>query len=92
MRLIDADESLKKRQALLSFDESEVIWIHSVSVAPTIDSIHAAGGCYCRECKYQTHDQECGKRWCTRELGCREVRADGQGYCDLGARMDGRSG
>ena len=59
-----------------------------VKKAPTIDPIKAAGGCYCRECEYQRYDQEYGKRWCNHGLGCREVRADGQGYCDLGARMD----
>lgn len=24
-----------------------------VKIMPTIDPVHAAGGCYCRECKYK---------------------------------------
>lgn len=27
--------------------------------APTIDPIHAAGGCYCRECKYRNDHGHC---------------------------------
>ena len=36
--------------------------------APTIDPVHAAGGCYCRECEYRTKDTQwtragfCGRR------------------------------
>lgn len=36
--------------------------------APTIDPVHAAGGCYCWECKYRTKDTQwtragfCGRR------------------------------
>lgn len=36
--------------------------------APTIDPVHAAGGCYCGECEYRTKDTQwtragfCGRR------------------------------
>lgn len=31
-----------------------------LAAQPTIDPIHAAGGCYCRECKYYLPDYICG--------------------------------
>ena len=31
-----------------------------LAAQPTIDPIHAAGGCYCRECKYYLPDHICG--------------------------------
>lgn len=55
-----------------------------VNKAPTIDPVHTAGGCYCKECIYQTYDEEFDRRWCNRDLGCRAVRADGLGFCDQG--------
>ena len=55
------------------------------------DPIHAAGGCYCQECIYSSYDAEYNKRWCNLS-GCREVRTDGNGYCDLSKRKDGQDG
>lgn len=52
--------------------------------APAVDPVHTAGGCYCKECIYQTYDEEFDQRWCNRDLGCRAVRADGLGFCDQG--------
>ncbi|WP_087066423.1 hypothetical protein [Intestinibacillus massiliensis] len=54
--------------------------------APAVDAVLVVR---CHECKHQIYDQKHRKRWCNHESGCREVRADGQGYCDLGARIDG---
>ena len=31
-----------------------------LAAQPTIDPIHAAGGCYCRECKYYLPEHICG--------------------------------
>lgn len=58
--------------------------IACVEQTPPIDPVHAAGGCYCKECIYQTYDEEFDQRWCNRDLGCRAVRADGLGFCDQG--------
>lgn len=51
--LISREALLRKAQALLSFDGKEVVWVRDdVLLAPTIDPVHAAGACYCRECSY----------------------------------------
>lgn len=63
----------------------------AIKNTPTIDPIHAAGGCYCQECIYSSYDAEYNKRWCNLS-GCREVRTDGNGYCDLSKRKDGQNG
>lgn len=67
MRLIDADE-LKKS---LTYDicgrplhgnlKTNYANIRTTILAqPTIDPIHAAGACYCRECKYfNMQEMEC---------------------------------
>lgn len=52
MRLGDLDALLGKKQALHTFDGAEVVWAHQVMSAPTIDPVHQAGGCYCRECHF----------------------------------------
>lgn len=85
MRLIDAENFCKEHQ-----DMPSVVYV-ALSKSPTIDPIHAAGGCYCQECIYSSYDAEYNKRWCNLS-GCREVRTDGNGYCDLGKRKDGQDG
>lgn len=54
MWLVDAD---KLPIELLNITElGWEIWgatEEAIKSAPTIDPIHAAGGCYCRECKYK---------------------------------------
>lgn len=68
MRLIDADELLKspfritgKLGGKYPFDAITVSMINS---CPTIDPVHAAGRCYCGECKYlyrhRSGKLECG--------------------------------
>ena len=54
MALIEK-EALKatfKRVKWLS-DADGLAAVQLVSTAPTIDPIHAVGGCYCRECRYK---------------------------------------
>lgn len=58
--------------------------IDHLNEQPTIDPIRAAGGCRCGECRHSAYDAERNKRWCNRDLGCREIKADGSGFCDLG--------
>lgn len=67
-RMIDADA--------LCFDvaldglgnEIRFVDARDVNEAPTIDPVHAAGGCYCWECEYRTKDTRwtragfCGRR------------------------------
>lgn len=49
--------------------------LSKLNAQPTVDPVHAAGGCYCRECKYYTekkhrcdhpcqdYDVECYDQW-----------------------------
>ena len=57
MRLIDADALIEKIK--YSSHDDERVRIDAVTgclltdfVSPTIDPIHVAGGCYCKECQY----------------------------------------
>lgn len=56
MRLIDADKLNRKKKYSFQtkfgcFPKNEwFIKLEDLFRAPTIDPIHAAGGCYCREC------------------------------------------
>lgn len=64
MRLIDADR-LQKTIAIVQADndrppspylEYGTMYFYEISDMvddePTVDPVHAAGGCYCRECRY----------------------------------------
>ena len=48
MRLIDADACCDRILNGCCTTEAAVI------NTPSIDPVHAAGGCYCKECKYST--------------------------------------
>lgn len=53
MRLIDADVLMEKEYSRLR--EGEVLHripTSHVDAAPTIDPVHAANACYCKECQY----------------------------------------
>lgn len=55
--------------------------ISEVEAAPTIDPVHAAGACYCRECKHwQEHYDYC------KEFA--EERNQGD-FCSRGQRREG---
>lgn len=48
MRLIDAD-AINFR---LDKYATPYLTVRDIESAPTVDPVHAAGGCYCRECRY----------------------------------------
>lgn len=59
MRLIDADALIERIK--YSNHEYERVRIDTVTgclltdfISPTIDPVHTAGGCYCKECIYST--------------------------------------
>lgn len=57
MRLVDADELFDEvyREYGALLDEGPANWfMNRINDASTIDPIHAAGGCYCRECKHSS--------------------------------------
>lgn len=63
-------------------------YAEAIKNAPTIDPIHAAGGCYCRECQYSHWEQEpChGKMEYSCSILLREV--DKNFYCGYGRRRE----
>lgn len=90
MRLIDADKLKKEFISWLPKDQQtydcDIDPIENIAVsaimeiddAPTIDPIHAAGGCYCRECRYH-ETTEGGKDYCDlRESACIRFCGDGK--------------
>ena len=56
MRLIDADAVLNFERFDLEVTGEEHTAndiLMMIQTAPTIDPVHAAGGCYCRECRHK---------------------------------------
>lgn len=84
MLLIAADKLKRRIKQSPCARSVKVAMTVFLNTAPIEDPVHAAGGCYCKECIYQTYDEEFDRRWCNRDLGCRAVRADGLGFCDQG--------
>lgn len=62
MRVIDADE-LKSKMEYSGEWHEWIVPVAAIDWISTIDPIHAAGGCYCRECKYLTdkHYEDIGE-------------------------------
>ena len=56
-----------------------------LAAQPTIDPIHAAGGCYCRECKHWENDDDTG--YCTNPDGL-DNYALPTDFCSYGMRRD----
>lgn len=88
-RLIDADALSKKWQDVLDIKTGEEetvayktfeMFIQRLSQEPTIDPVHAAGACYCRECKH----------WKWQYDYCEAFAAErGQGdFCSWGQRRE----
>ena len=82
-RLIDANALSKKWQDMLDIKtgEKEEIAVYKIlSQEPTIDPVHAAGACYCRECKH----------WKEHYDYCKEFAAErNQGdFCSRGQRRE----
>ena len=98
MRLIDADTLIERIK--YSSHEYERVRIDTVTgcfltdfVSPTIDPVHAAGGCYCKECLYSEpveykfaddwvvpiDEYWCNKHKCTMSL---------KGFCSEGRKDD----
>lgn len=59
----------------------EQLFRKRVELAPTIDAVHAAGGCYCRECRYLQQDTH--GLWCFRDYE-NPLKLDG--FCSYGER------
>lgn len=94
MRLIDTENFCKEHQ-----DFPSVVYV-ALSKSPTIDPIHAAGGCRCAECKFASSDG--GYEYpgqaethvnCTIRLtrNHRAVIMPKDGHCSCGERKDGKT-
>lgn len=59
MRLIDKDETLNR-----IYNMYECEWYGEIKAMPEIDPVHAAGGCYCRECRIRTGRETQKTVWC----------------------------
>lgn len=87
MRLINADDA----KAVVCKHESRMQKQHSmiyeIELVQTVDPVHAAGGCYCRECEHflETFHGD-GKPECKYDM---RVGSDGPGpddFCSKGKR------
>ena len=78
MRLVNADIA----PLYLNRDACE-----QIKLMPTEDSVHAAGGCYCRECKQGQDAREYpGMIYCKVAYGYRRQN----GFCSAGERREKR--
>ena len=90
-RLIDAepyDELLEQRSVQLRDEMGSIGGAVSgcrklLAIQPTIDPVHAAGGCYCRECRYLQQDTH--GLWCFRDYE-NPLKLDG--FCSYGIRRE----
>lgn len=93
MRLIDAD------MLPMALDGHIVsIWKKDLDAVPTIDPVHAAGGCYCKECAFWLRDSAIlpdGKpaNWgyCDKLLDSdsgEEIMTAEMGFCSYGERKE----
>lgn len=52
MKLIDLDYAIQQAQEPSIYDLCDTV--DFLKEQPIVDGIHAAGGCYCKECQYST--------------------------------------
>lgn len=65
-----------------AFGHDAVEIMAEVHFMPSVDPVHAAGGCYCRECKKATGGALGGYFWC----GLNAVQPDG--FCKWGKKIN----
>lgn len=89
MRLIDADKCYRDYcsgfEGAVSEGEMDRM-AYQISAAPTINPVHAAGACYCRECKNNPDlkTRTKGMLWCRQWH--KEVKQDD--FCSYGERRE----
>lgn len=91
-RLIDANALSKKWQDMLDIKTGEKeeiavykifeILIKRLSQEPTIDPVHAAGACYCWECRNYNKPR---LGWCSHHMD----RENPDDFCSRGQRREG---
>ena len=89
-RLIDADALLQDIEAAKENGGMGAVVAGTltryVKRQPTVDPVHAAGACYCRECKHWKHDDDIG--WCENPDGVGNY-SDPDDFCSYGIPKDG---
>lgn len=89
-RLIDADALSKKWQDVLDIKTGEEetvayktfeMFIQRLSQEPTIDPVHAAGACYCWECRNYNKPR---LGWCSHHMD----RENPDDFCSWGQRRE----
>lgn len=89
MRLIDGDSITFRYDGLAFIAPDDFIGIakyfhDQIKQIPEINTIHAAGGCYCRECKYGYEVPILGLLECT---VCERL-IQPEGFCHRGHRRE----
>lgn len=81
MRLIDADDFIEQAYPLTG------VPLERIKNAPTIDPVKAAGGCYCRECRWGQMDD-------ISTMHCHKYHTHKQpdGFCSDGQRKEAAHG
>lgn len=59
---------------------------HKVADAPTIDPVHAAGGCYCNKCKFACIGENEVESWCYCKMTNRNINLTD--FCSWGQRRE----
>ena len=89
-RLIDADKALSELKPITLEMEKSAMLLSDASLMmknwicrqPSVDPIHAAGGCYCKECLYKEEDGTVSliKYWCN----LHDITMPLNGFCSEG--------
>lgn len=58
-----------------------------IKAMPTIDPVHAAGGCYCWECQYR-HTSDCSMYYACSVCGGQWDWTTNDGFCSDGQRKE----
>lgn len=95
-RLIDANALSKKWQDMLDIKTGEKeeiavykifeILIKRLSQEPTIDPVHAAGACYCNECRFACIGGNEAESWCYCKMTNRNINLTD--FCSYGQRRE----
>lgn len=94
-RLINADALSKKWQDVLDIKTGEEetvayktfeMFIQRLSQEPTIDPVHAAGACYCNECKFACIGENEVESWCYCKMTNRNINLTD--FCSWGQRRE----
>lgn len=92
MRLIDANDLFKRTCNTPLYDnQDEDIFLDLILDSKEIDAVHAAGGCYCRECLHsEPVEYEDNEGWVTPmdEYWCNEhkITMPLNGFCSEGRK------